>query len=44
MMPTHFRLLHDRYFHPHPWHDVFALVASLVLAGLMVLVLATAAH
>jgi hypothetical protein len=43
-MATHFRLRHEPYFQPHPWHEVFALVASLALAGLIVLVLATSAH
>ena len=39
-----FRTRHDHYFHPHPWHGVFALLASLALAALMVLGLATAAR
>lgn len=27
------------YFHVHPWHGLFSLIASVVLAGLVVMVL-----
>jgi hypothetical protein len=27
------------YFHVHPWHSLFSLIASVVLAGLVVMVL-----
>ena len=39
-----FRHRRGSYFHPHPWHEGFALIASMVLAALMVLALATSAH
>jgi hypothetical protein len=39
-----FRARHEDYFHPHPWHGVFALLASLALAGLMVIAFAIAAR
>jgi hypothetical protein len=39
-----FRHRRGHYFHSHPWHEAFALIASLVLAGLMVMALATSAH
>jgi hypothetical protein len=39
-----FRHRRGSYFHPHPWHEVFALVATLALAALMVMALATSAH
>ncbi len=30
---------HNEYFHLHPWHSLFTLVASALLAGVVVLVL-----
>ncbi len=36
---AHGRFEHNEYFHPHPLHTLFSLVASIVLAGLVVLVL-----
>ena len=40
----HARNRHDSYFHPHPFHTAFSLIASLALAVLIVLALATAAR
>jgi hypothetical protein len=40
----HARNRHDIYFQPHPFHAVYSLVASLALAVLIVLALATAAR
>lgn len=34
---AHARLDHNEYFHLHPWHRLFTLVASMVLAGVVVL-------
>jgi hypothetical protein len=39
-----FRQRRSSYFHSHPLHGAFALIASLVLAGMIVLVLATSAR
>jgi hypothetical protein len=36
---AHARLEHNEYFHLHPWHSLFTLMASVVLAGVVVLVL-----
>jgi hypothetical protein len=41
---TGWRSRHDHYFHPHPLHSAFSLIASLALAGLMVIALAIAAR
>ncbi|HET7206944.1 MAG TPA: hypothetical protein VFI95_10235 [Terriglobales bacterium] len=38
-MLTHWRSERDHYFQLHPLHGVFSLIASMVLAGLVVLVL-----
>ncbi len=35
----HPRTHHNEYFHVHPMHSAFSLIASLFLAGLVVLVL-----
>jgi hypothetical protein len=40
----HFKGHGDGYFHPHPQHVVFSLVASFVLAVLVVLVLVSSAR
>lgn len=40
----HARNRHDIYFHAHPLHSVYSLIASLALAVLIVLALATAAR
>ena len=40
----HARHRQDSYFHPHPFHGVYSLIASLALAVLIVLALATAAR
>jgi hypothetical protein len=40
----HARNRHDLYFHSHPFHAVYSLIASLALAVLIVLALATAAR
>ncbi len=36
---AHARSDHDEYFHLHPLHSLFSLIASVLLAGLVVLVL-----
>ena len=36
---AHVRSERNEYFHLHPWHSMFSLIASLVLAGLVVLAL-----
>ena len=41
--PTHWRTERGCYFHAHPLHAVFSLVASMLLAGLIVLVLVLSA-
>jgi hypothetical protein len=33
----HWRMERDRHFHAHPLHTTYSLIASMVLAGLMVL-------
>jgi hypothetical protein len=43
-MRTFLKAHRNPYFHPHPLHSAFALVASLALAILIVLALATAAR
>lgn len=40
----HFKRHEDRYFHAHPLHLTFSLIASFVLAVLIVFVLAVPAH
>jgi hypothetical protein len=35
----HVRHHHDNYFHSHPLHGAFSLIASLLLAGLIVITL-----
>jgi hypothetical protein len=40
---THFRTHDDRYFHWHPLHAMFALMASAMLAVLMLLILVVSA-
>jgi hypothetical protein len=35
-----FRRRHNEYFHPHPLYSTYALIASLALAGLLVVVIA----
>lgn len=40
----HLKRHEDKYFHLHAWHSLFSLVATFVLAVLMVLVLVTSAH
>jgi len=40
----HLKRGEDRFFHPHPLHITFSLVAGFVLAVLIVFVLATPAH
>jgi hypothetical protein len=41
---THFKGHGDSYFHVHPLHTVFSLVASFVLAVLIMLVLVSSAR
>jgi hypothetical protein len=36
---AHSRFEHSEYFHLHPWHSLFTLIASALLAGLVVLAL-----
>jgi F0F1-type ATP synthase assembly protein I len=40
----HFKRHEDRYFHTHPLHLTFSLIAAFVLAVLIVFVLAVPAH
>lgn len=40
----HARHRPDTYFHSHPLHNTYSLIATLALAGLMVLVLVIAAR
>jgi hypothetical protein len=40
----HFTTHRDRYFHAHPLHGTFSLIASLALAGLVVLMLVLSAR
>jgi hypothetical protein len=40
----HFRTHEDRYFHWHPLHAMFALIASTMLAALIVLMLVVSAR
>jgi len=42
--PIHLKRYGDSYFHLHPQHAVFSLVASLVLAVLVVLILVSSAR
>ena len=41
---TFLRTHHNPYFHTHPLHTVFSLIASLLLAGLVVLALTLTAR
>jgi hypothetical protein len=45
-MPTsmHWRTERGRHFHGHPLHATFSLIASMLLAGLIVLVLVLSAR
>ncbi|HVO64462.1 MAG TPA: hypothetical protein VMT53_26315 [Terriglobales bacterium] len=36
---VHARFDQNEYFHLHPWHSLFTLIASVFLAGVVVLVL-----
>jgi hypothetical protein len=36
---AHARFDHNDYFHMHPWHSLFTLISSALLAGLVVLAL-----
>ncbi|HYA24776.1 MAG TPA: hypothetical protein VEF05_11490 [Terriglobales bacterium] len=40
----HFRTHDGGYFHSHPLHSVFSLIASLILSALIVLVLVSSAR
>jgi len=40
----HWRTGHDPYFHAHPWHAAFSLIASMLLAGLVVLMMVVSAR
>jgi len=40
----YFRTHHDPYFHAHPLHATFALIASFLLAAVVVLVLVSSAR
>jgi hypothetical protein len=40
----HFRTHDSGYFHSHPLHSVFSLIASLILSALIVLVLVSSAR
>jgi len=40
----HPRMHHNPYFHVHPLHSAFSLIASLFLAGLVILVLSVTAR
>lgn len=44
MSLMHLRTHRDSYFHVHPFHGMFSLVASFVLALLIVLVLVSSAR
>jgi hypothetical protein len=41
--PVHWRTERGRYFQAHPLHATFSLIASMLLAGLVVLVLVLSA-
>ena len=40
----HFRMHRESYFHAHPLHGTFSLIASFALAGLVVLMLVLSAR
>jgi hypothetical protein len=40
----HFKTHDGGYFHSHPFHSIFSLIASFVLSALIVLVLVTSAR
>jgi hypothetical protein len=42
--PMHWRTERGRYFHAHPQQAMFSLIASILLAGLVVLALALSAR
>jgi hypothetical protein len=42
--PMHWRTERGRYFHAHPQQAMFSLIASMLLAGLVVLALALSAR
>jgi len=42
--PIHLKRNSDSYFHLQPWHAVFSLIASFVLAVLIVLTLVSSAR
>ncbi len=42
--PTHWRTERDRHFQSHPLHATFSLVASMLLAGLVILALVLSAR
>jgi len=44
MMNTFLKPHGNTHFHAHPWHTTFSLIASFLLAGLVVLALASSAR